>query len=277
MYRGRLKVGGLFVVIHAFSPNDAPKGLPSWSLKSMQNQQDADNNPRLVDGIYFALHQIGACRAFSPNVVPASAQIIDSTVLKPISLGNNFVLHRDKNIHADGIFLKPGEAFVMSGAGCPIIIATGGDQMIVAHAGRDSLIDRGAVIGNPTRKHVSVVHSIIDAFKEKGIPVSEISMCLEFSIPADVFEHQFDHPQHGEYNRALATFINKKWSGCTLGNGNSMFLDLESVFLKQTIEAGVQRWTAEKSLSEYTEFCHTRDGKDPNRRNLIVVKRYFSH
>lgn len=274
MHKDRLSVDNLFAIVCALSPDDVPHGLSDWSLKSMQNQQDADNNLPLVDGLYVVLHQIGVRKAYAPNVVPASAQIIESSLLKPIDLGNDVFLHRDRNIPADGVFLKPGEAFVMSGAGCPIIIATGGEHMVVAHAGRDSLIHRGAVIGKPTRKHISVVHSIVDAFMERGIPADEIAVCMKFSIPTDAFEHQFDHPQFGEYNRALAMFVDKRWPGCTSRkNGNGMFLSLECVFLKQTIEAGIHRWVAEKSLTECTDLAHTRDGKDPNRRNLIVVKR----
>jgi hypothetical protein len=94
-----------------------------------------------------------------------------------------------------------------------------------------------------------------------------------FAIPAEAFEHRFDNFHYGEYNQALDSFVSKQWEGCMTQGDNGMFLNLESVFVEQARQAGVQQVRAEHSLAEYPRLAHTRDGGDISRRNLIVVKR----
>lgn len=232
-------------------------------------------NQGLVKGLRSVLKEIGVHKAFAPNVAESSAEIIGTDELKnEILIDRNITLHRNQSIPADGIFLNLGETFVMSSAGCPVIIATAGEQMIAAHAGRDSLIDRGAVIGEPTRSNLSVVYSIIGAFIKKGFRPSEIKMWMLFSIPPAKFKHDLNHWEHGEQNRALAEFVSK-WcpNGVTRKNG-SIFLNLEEIFLQQAHMYGVQNALAMHSLTQFPAMAHTHDeSKNPKRRNLIVIKR----
>ena len=264
------------VTVWAFGPKDAQRhGLLDWSLRSLQNQGDVQKHHRFATELCIQLSKMGVQRGYAPHVVPASAQIVDATELKDrIRLGR-VDLFRQRDLPADGIFLKPSQAFVMSAAGCPIITATdsGCKHMVVAHAGRDSLIDRGAVTGVPTRKHISVVHAIIDAFRERGIPAHQIDMCMQFSIPTVAFEHEFSHPHHGRYNRALGEFVDERWPGCTVRKNGSLFLNLQHVFLEQAARAHVRSLQAIEPLDEHPDLAHTRDGKDPGRRNLFIVKR----
>ncbi|MHB1163501.1 MAG: hypothetical protein ACYCZZ_03210 [Minisyncoccota bacterium] len=264
------------VTLGALSPKHArQQGFLNWSLQQMQNQEDVYQNHGLATGLYVALRRLGVRRAYAPQVAPASATIVDAAALQDrIRLRGNVSLYRGKDVPADGVFLKQNEAFVMSSAGCPVIIASVDDHMIVAHAGRDSLIDRGAVMGTPTRKHVSVVDAIIDAFKQKSAAIHRMTMCMQFSISAEAFEHRFDHPQHGAYNRALAAFIDAKWPGSALRKtADGLLLNLESVFIEQARQAGIRNVWTFLSLNECPELAHTRDGKKPDRRNLILVKR----
>lgn len=266
------------VDIRVFSPEGVAqqRGFLSWSLLPLQTQKDVSTHYALAIGVRAALRSIGVRRAYAPNVGPASAAIVSATDLKEcILLGGGVSLYRNHSIPADGVFLKPGDAFVMSAAGCPVIIATDGEHMLVAHAGRDSLIDRNAVMGLPmTREHLSIVDAIIAAFKEKGVPPQRIDMHMQLSIPAAAFEHRFDHPQYGAYNRALSAFVDAHWPHCTLNKTDkSMFLDLESVCVEQARQAGLRYVWATSSLGEFPSLAHTRDGNNPYRRNLVLVKR----
>ncbi|MHB0865518.1 MAG: hypothetical protein ACYC1Y_01255 [Minisyncoccota bacterium] len=264
------------VTLGALGPKSArQQGFLNWSLQQMQNQEDVYRHYGLATGLYMALRTLNVRRAYAPQVAPASAAIVDASVLRDrIRLTGNVSLYRGKDVPADGVFLKPNEAFVMSSAGCPVIIAHADEHMIVAHAGRDSLIDRGAVIGTPTRKHVSIVDAIIDAFKQKSVAIHRMTMCMQFSISAEAFEHRFDHPQHGAYNRALASFIDEKWPASAMRKtADSLLLNLESVFIEQARQAGIRNVWTFLSLSECPDLAHTRDGKKPDRRNLILVKR----
>ncbi|MDP2665457.1 MAG: hypothetical protein Q8P23_02300 [bacterium] len=268
-------IGGSCTVSTVFGPSDAEfYEIQSWSLKPLQRQEDVPNNRVFSEVLSYVLSHVGVKTAFAPSIAHASANIVDTADLKDkIFLGDGVRLYRNKDLPADGIFLEPNETFVMSAAGCPVITATGDGHMIVAHAGRDSLIDRGAVLGEPTRKHLSVVHAIIDAFKERGVPAKDVDMCMQFSISTEVFAHEFDHPQYGRYNRQLGEFVDAWWPDCTARKNGSLFLNLEYVFMQQAARVHVASARATERLDKHPELAHTHDGEDPNRRNLFIVKR----
>ncbi len=263
------------VSIGTLGPKEANQyGLNGgWSLKLMQTQEDVFKQYGLAVGLRRTLRDMNVRKAYAPNVEPMSAIVVGTHVLNTrIRLGGHTYLYRKKQVPADGVFLRPGEAFVMSAAGCPVIIATAGEYMIVAHAGRDSLIERSAVLGAPTREHPSIVDAIIGAFGKNGFGVDQISMCMHLAIPAIVFEHRFDHPFYGAYNRALARFVDDRWPGCTAYKNGSMFLDLESVFVEQARRAGLRYVWAALSLDTFPDLVHTRAGENPHQRNLVVVR-----
>ncbi len=274
------EVGQSEVKILALSPEDAGRlyGLANWSLQPIQTQQDACTQyglTKLAEALQETFQVMEASRVYAPHVIPASAIVADTALLKErIRLGEGVSLYRNRNAPVDGVFIQRGDAFAMSAAGCPVIIAVAGKKMVVAHAGRDSLIERAAVMGAPTRKHLSVVDAIVDAFRKQGTRAVEISMRMYFSIPTRSFEHRFDHPQYGAYNRALAAFVDDRWENCMVREtSESMFLNLEAVFVEQARQAGVRDLLATLSLDECLGLAHTRDEKDPRRRNLILVKR----
>ncbi len=275
MYQSTMSIGRLGASIGVLSPYEArERGLSSWSLAVMQKQQDLQEHYQLAMGIHVALRGMGAKRAYAPNVTAASARIISSSELKNRIRLSTIDLYRNKDVPADGTFLNRNEAFVMSAAGCPMIIAGGGDYLVVAHAGRDSLVDRRAVMGaTPVREHLSIVHAIIEAFAKKGLAPGMISMCMQFAIPADVFEHRFDHPRHGAFNQALKKFVDKRWPGCTTEKNGGMFLNLEFLFEEQAAQAGVRNAWAMNSLAVFPLLAHTHDGRNSRARNLFLVKR----
>lgn len=275
-------LGKSHVAIRAFGPEDAVEyGVDNWSLGPLQTQSDVTKQPSLVLALHSVLNEMGVEDAFAPHVAPSSARVIGTSLLRPIRLGFNVlgfdrVLHRNKDIPADAVFLEPGEAFVMSGAGCSIITAIAGSHMIVAHASRDSLIDRGAVVGKPIRKNVSVVHTIVEALQKRGAKATDICMCMRFAIPAKSFGHPKNHPDpnYRAYNRGLKPFFEKQgWQEGITEEGGSVFIDLQRLFVEQACLEGVSQAYFTDPLSEFPTLAHTRDGKDPTRRNLIVVKR----
>jgi hypothetical protein len=277
-HKEKISVGRLGITVAALQPLESEKyGLLNWSLKSIQNQKDADAKEHfvLVSGLKAVFKEMGLHRVFAPNIAPASARIIDTRLLKEaVNLGEDIVMYRNQDEAGDGVFLGRGTGIAMGIAGCPAVIATAGEQMIVAHAGRDSLIDRGAVLGEPTRRHVSIVDAIIEAFLERGISPNDIVMCMLFAIPAKEFVHSFSHPEYGLYNYRLCEFIHKnQWSNGMDSQKNLLYLDLEMIFQEQARQNGVQNVFFGCSLDEFPALVHTRDGGGPNRRNLVVIKR----
>ena len=275
MCRDRIKVsvGGMKATVGIWNPAEISER--GWSLARIQEQKDVEEQRLLATGLRNALRSMGVHRAFAPNVSAFSAEVVHRSTLKnTIDLGGNILLFRDSSVDADGICLKRGQALVASTAGCPFIIAVGGGYMIIAHAGRDSLIDRGWVTGGqPIRTNISVVHAIVKTFAERGVHAYEISMRMELSIPVGVFEHRFDHPEYGEFNKALWKFLIEQWpSGCIRENG-SMFLDLEELFKEQARHLGVRDVQSENSLAEFPDLWHTRKDGDSSKRNLFIFKR----
>ena len=268
-------VGKLTATVNAWSPDDASQyRLQDWSLRSLQGQEDVFKYHSLANGLRATLCSIGAKIAYAPSVANMSAVIAHPEDLKKdkIQLGE-IELYRNPGFPADGVFLQPGEAFVMSAADCPPIIATAGEHMIVSHAGLRSLAETGAVLGRPSRRHISVVYTIIEELLKKGESLNEIVLYMMFCVPAEMFDHHPLHPEHGTYNRKLVEMVDTLWNGSTFRKNGNVFLDMESIFVKQAREMGVYRAWATHSLREFPALAHTRDGKDPSRRNLFVVKR----
>ncbi len=272
MHTLNVSVGKARADIAIFDPEDARRyGVETWSLKSLQRQADTLDNALLADALSHNLYWLGIYKAFAPNVVSGSGCIaVPSDLEHRICLGRA-VLNRKQEFPADGVFLERNQGFVMSSAGCPVILASAGGDFIAAHAGRDSLIDRGAVEGRPARKHVSVVGVILEKLRRNAS--SDIAMTMLLSIPARKFEHSADHPQHGVYNRKLATFVERHWPDSILREEGRTFLDLQQMFLEQARQAGIRHARATHSLDMYPNLAHTRDGKGADRRNLVIVKR----
>ncbi|MHB8913412.1 MAG: hypothetical protein ACYC4I_00115 [Minisyncoccota bacterium] len=273
MYTFSKSVGSTHVEIRVLSPRYAETiGLKSWSLRGLQTPEDVTSNMPLVRALRKSLLEFGVTRAFAPHVAAASGKIVNPAKLTTDIPFWEVVVQRNQGLPADGVFLKPEGAFMMSGAGCPIILASAGKHLIVAHAGRDSLIDRGAVMGKQSRRRLSIVDEIVCTFGRNGRSPKEIAMVMMFAIPAGNFEHRENHPVYGEYNRALVTFA-ERWRGAILWRNGHPHLNLERVFLEQARQAGVRRAQAICQLDDFSGLAHTRDGKDSNRRNLIIVKR----
>jgi hypothetical protein len=254
--------------VRAYSPDDAKAfGIDNWSLK-LTSQKG------LKAALASVFQQIGVHDVYAPNIKPANARIMTIAEFnEPIKLADDVRLYRNQDFPADGMSLDVGETTALIIGGCPIVLATAGEHTIVAHAGRTSLLDPGMILGKPTRKNVSVVDSIVETFAKWAVTREEIIMRMMFAIPADVFEHPYDHPKYSEYNNALTKYIKTRWPDCSMQMNGSLFLDLEDVFKRQAVDAGVKRAYATDSLAQHRALAHTRDGNNPARRNLIVIKR----
>lgn len=273
MYENDVAIADRRIRVGILGSEDAREyGLSNWSIKPIQSQRDVQRRRPLARGLCESFEQFKVERAYAPQVTHMRAGIVDATVLREcISLGRNIRLYRKHNLSVEGVFLEPGAAFVSTSAESAVIIATAGEHLIITHAGRDSLVDRGAVLGKPARTHVSVVQHIIAEFRKKGIPPEHIAMCLLFAPPLEALEHRFDHRKYGAYNRALGDFVDAHWKGCTFRpSAASVCLDLESLFIEQAKEAGVRRnWSTLQQSN--IDLRHSRH--QPRCRNLVIVKR----
>lgn len=273
MFEKRMMVGNHVFRVVALGPASAAKlGSPAgWSLGLLQRASHASINLKLARALEYALTRFGTENALAPRVAAANAKICRAEELvERIALGRA-VLHRSPEA-ADGVFMQRKHSFVVSAGGCPLIIATTENATIIAHAGRDSLIDRGAVMGTPARPHLSVVDAIVSAYGETGKPAHEIHMTMTFAVPCEQFAHDEHHPTYGEFNRALIRLIENRWPGSVIRPRDVPCIDLETLFTRQAEQAGVTSLDVKYGLETLGgSFAHTRDGKDPRRRNLVIV------
>ena len=264
-------------------PNEAKKvwGVKSLSLRTLQRQEDTFRNKNLLGALESVFDVIGIEEAYAPNIAANSAAVVHAEVIRSHSIKfgtrgalEKKLLWRNYEIPADGIMLPRGEAFVMSAAGYPVLIAEGGEYMIVAHAGRDSLIDRALVgSGERSRQNMSVVTAIMERFWQYKISPSLVSFRVMFAMPSSAFVHHFEHSVPGKFNRKLLQFLQKSAPNA-IGEetGESFCLDLGALIMEQGIDAGVSETVVTESLEDHPELAYARDGGDPTRRNLIVVK-----
>lgn len=257
--------------LHAYPPMAATMGgFRNWSLRPLQHPKDVERHPLLATALRVELRRLSVKHAYAPNVVPASAAVVAPEDLDlELDLGAKTRLFRKPSLPADGVMLPRGSAFIMSTSGCPLIIAEDDRFMVVAHASRDSLIERAAVEGAPVRAHPSIVDAIADWFHR---PHGKLRMMMLFSIPRRSFGHELSHPLYGAYNRKLAAFIAERWPGAAVVENDTLYIDLPALFTEQARMHGAES-CAGHSLAAYPRLSHTRDGLGTERRNLFIVRR----
>ncbi len=201
------------------------------SLGPLKEPEDARKHPLLTARLRSAMRHLGANRAYAPYPVN-----FNGVIIKPVELSKVFLLEpgmlmfRNNNMPADGTFLRQrGDAGIFSASGCSVIVAVLGDYVIFAHAGRDCVINRKRVLGEPdARPFESVVDNIVKAFLEfeGSEPVlSNIRAWVLYSIKPENFVHRFDDEKHHVYNRLVVPHLE------TLGLVGGMQKSVEDVWL----------------------------------------------
>lgn len=268
-------------LVSALGPNEAKfyeHSLSNWSLKNLQMPIDAESNRPLANAISNVFEILNVTQAWAPSVASANATIIDcKDLIHGISLKGHRMLYRNPDVPADGIFLERGGTFVMSSAGCPLIVATAGDEMITAHAGIHSLVDEAMYTSQTPRQHESVVFSIIEALMRSvdNLEPKDIKMWVLFSIPTPAFTYRFGSSQYGMRNRLFINALKANYPECVIErqHDNCAQIDLETLIMMQTAKKDVTNVFISDSLSKHPELTHTRKGTDYKKRNLIVVRR----
>lgn len=258
-------------------------GNVPWSLPTLDRPQEDEGRQRLVTALADTFSKKPHIQTVYAPCVKSNAVITESDSLRayPIRITESCTLYRNPNVPADGTFLEcDGEAFIASAAGRPIIIATAKDLMIVAHAGRDSLIDPAIVMDKMyARKHPSILDAILEAFRARDAKLTPdtVTMRMLLAIPSSAYIRNLNHPVHGKYNRALQTFLKNRYGSGIIEDidDENFSLNLEGLFMVQTVRKSVGDASVGKSLNKFPFLAHTYDGKDPSRQNLIIIERTY--
>ncbi len=253
-----------------------------WSLAPLQKPEDvsaAPTNVTLVSKLRGALRPLGADRLFAPTPTKANGEIIEPTALKHhFRLGNGVIMFRNPEVPADGTFLRsPGDAGIFSAGGCGVIVATMDDHLVLAHAARESLIDKPRVItGQSSRHHESVVDAIVSSFCEMGYEQHQIAPALKvwmlyFIKPRDFFHHK-EHPQHWEYNSKVGPYLDEHLGAGFTQWPDGVRLDLPTIAAAQFKKHGVLEENIHLDHAYlHDELPHTR--KEEGGRYLVAIVR----
>jgi hypothetical protein len=263
-----------------------PRG--GWTLKELYSQEALDRDPARKVRLGHTIGTHTGATVFAPSVGYHSAGIVPHSrqLTQTLRFSSKLTMYRNQALRADGVFLKPGQAFAMSAAGCMLAVAAGtnddGKSFLLAfHLSRDSALDRRLILeGAPSRPHRSVVEAAIDALAERGVPPDRVALRGYFSLPKECFDHPFEHPEYGEYNRQMASYVAEHWGAICVSvedtdEGESAFLDMQQLMAHQAYRLGVNDVCFGHSLKLSGPFAHTRHPVERLRdeRNLCIVHR----
>ncbi|MDO8408351.1 MAG: hypothetical protein Q7S95_03915 [bacterium] len=187
----------------------------------------------------------------------------------------------------EGYEMAPGEVMLSATGGCMSIVAAGRTmdgrmRMIFSHAGRDSLIDRGRIKGEPPRRYEGVLYAIAQMFEKWGIEPNHIEVHGLFPISPSVFVHPFSHPEWSSFNRTLLKDIQARWSATAAYEmsdarmgGRGVAIDLSALLRAQADELHFFAAKGYPYLPADGAFAHTYHPKLEMRRkrNLVILRR----
>lgn len=258
----------------------------NWSLKDLYAQNDLEQleTRKLALRVGSILDELNVNEARALSVVSSSGQIVDHMELTDhILLPQGIRICRNKALPADGTLLrKKGDAFLMSGGGCPAIVLTGGSTCIVAHASRESLLPKhfsedGTAIG----EHKSVVMNCVEKFRElePDVPLHEAHFRVVFGITPKQFSHPVKHPHHGANNRGRQRYLMRQYgevgASFVRDPDRNGYLDLNALTVHQARLCGIEDAKTGTVLPAKGSFAYTRH-PDPDLaegRNLVIVRR----
>ncbi|HEY5383398.1 MAG TPA: hypothetical protein VIJ88_02495 [Candidatus Paceibacterota bacterium] len=248
-----------------------------WSLGPIQKSEHVQANLGLASQVGAALWGLGVRRAYAPSPIEFNARIINPKILdRDIPLPYGVHLFRNQEVPADGTILrKQGDAGVFSAGGCSVVVATLGDEIIFAHAGRECVLDRTRVLTDGMEKGrwvESVVDNIVSALTPHHNLRQYLRAWVFYSIKPEDFVHRSDDPdpKHAAYNKAAADYLPQKF-GSEFGWAEkaALYIDIPRIIKAQFHRLGVEHVSLEHAYLA-NELPHTRNGGG---RYLVAIVR----
>ena len=253
----------------------APMGAGSWS---------GTNH----DHVLALMGHFGIRKAFVPQVSAFSGRVATADdEMETIRLDDNGREYRTCAAPVEGGEIAIGEALMVGAAGCPFVVAYDTvkarvSRLVVAHAGRDSLIDRKCLAGEDPREHEGVLYAIAAAFAEWGIAPNMVAVEAFFSVDPEVFFHPFEEDAHAEANRTLYQYACRRWDDPTVCYDTRMpdgrpaaILDQPALLTAQAREIGFGFCRVQGTLPIDGAYPHTRHPVEAMRkkRSMIILHR----
>lgn len=246
------------------------------------------NSAIITETLKFYAGINGVKNIFAPSCKKFNAEIIHTEKLRhKTRLRGGQMFHR--GYFADGVILTAkGDAFFISSADCPTIVAIGKNIAIIAHAGLGCLIDKDKIYNNkPSRKHESVVDSVMEKFIKTRENIDEIQIFITCGIKGANYSYPSYHPQYGNKNKILINYLLRKYSYSLLGDYSNGLISLDNLIKNQFVLYGVwpknvildniDTYDDKNSSGEYIwhSCARGRTPEEKKRRNGVLVIRNF--
>ncbi|MEK7511150.1 MAG: hypothetical protein AAB582_02860 [Patescibacteria group bacterium] len=261
----------------------SPSGLDhDLSLIDFYREDSVQANPKLAGTVSTFLKEAGVKRAFGPTIRFSRTIARPEQLRTRIMLPDEIPLFRNVGLPSDAVTLpEPGDAMIMSGAGCALIVMVCGDTIVAGHGGRDSLIDRNFVLKMGSNDGRSIVDTMAGSVSDgKKLRLLKASCRAFYNVPRKCFDHFYDHERHGVYNQELAQLIrDRHGTRCEQimkETSRGFYLDQGQLIGAQAIRHSFHTVsTCLEPLTPGGEYAHTRhrDEKMREKRNLIAVVR----
>ncbi len=223
---------------------------------------------------------LGLKHIYQPQTHAFNGKICEARNLTRVIEADGVKIH--SGCLADGVGIDPGETVWLRTADCPTIIARHNvphNGMIVAHAGRASLIDEEYLRGEKTKRQpesvVQTIHKCLDCGRHTSVDIEVYSCC---GIGPMQFRHPTNHPQYGLFNEKMNRHIALHYGqDCFLeGKVDCGALDLHQLIRNQFELCGVPGDSIHHDpidTARQTDYFFSRRGGDKTGHNTILVTR----
>lgn len=184
---------------------EGPPGPTNWSLKQLE---ESAFRRRLYEELGDLKEEANLFLA--PTVEYLSGVMLrKSEFTRDIPLGSSgpHLRRPEKDRKADGVWLDPGDGFLMSAGGCPVIIlTTPNGNCGVAHAALDSLIDPYLVHheqGREPHPYPSIIDAMVETAMRTGVHPTAMTLRAFYAVPWQSFRYSKRDPIYGIRNSRL--------------------------------------------------------------------------
>lgn len=147
---------------------------------------------------------------------------------------------------ADGLLLRKGSSAGFLTADCPtlVVMDVKKELLLAAHAGRDSLLDRGQIYsGEPTRENFSVIEGVMKVLRKYKVRAEDLFVGVYCGIGWQHFAHSFSKKGYKKKNRQLFSYLRKVYGPQCFKqvNQHALGIDLFEIIVAQLEAYGVKR------------------------------------
>lgn len=270
MHEIEYAINGPPLIIRAYGPEEVRRMNGSV--------HDRELSPEFATHVTHVLDEMGVDAAYAPFTSVSSALVVENArkLSERVRLSPKISLFRKRRLPTDGLFLEhPGEAVVMETNGPLILASMRHNYVLVAHAGLNSLLDRGVVLQNKSalRAHLSVVDYLYDALverlKERDEVTTGINACLLLATPEDecAIPLTSAHGSDNTYAHDLREYLMREHPQAVSWREDKLFFNLAEIFLKQASAKHFVKTDVLHTMREFPDLA--RACSDDH--NLVIV------